>query len=74
MVLKWMFGLERDEGNGENGENYALRNLMICTAHPIFKSRRMKRAQHVARMTERRGAHEFLWGNMGKEIALKTQA
>jgi len=65
MVLKWMFGLERDEGNGENWENYAMRNLMICTAHPILKSRRMKWAQHVARMTERRGAHRVFVGKHG---------
>jgi len=32
-VLKRIFGPMRDEVTG-SGENYIMRNLMICTAHP----------------------------------------
>jgi hypothetical protein len=35
MVLRRKFGPKRDEVTG-NGENYIMRSLMICTAHPIF--------------------------------------
>jgi len=30
-----IIGPKRDEVKG-NGENYIMRSLMICTAHPIF--------------------------------------
>jgi len=32
-VLRRIFGCKRDEGSGEN---YKMRSLMICTAHPIL--------------------------------------
>ena len=34
-VLRRIFGPKRGEVTG-NGENYIMRSLMICTAHPIF--------------------------------------
>ena len=34
-VLRRIFGPKRD-GKQENGENYIMRNLMICTPHPIL--------------------------------------
>jgi len=34
-VLRRVFGPKRDEATG-NGENYIMRNLIICTAHPIL--------------------------------------
>ena len=34
-ALRRIFGLKRDEEKG-SGENYIMRILMICTAHPIF--------------------------------------
>jgi hypothetical protein len=34
-VLRRIFGPRRDEITG-CGENYIMRSLMICTAHPIF--------------------------------------
>jgi len=34
-VLKRIFGPKRDEVTG-SGENYIMRSLMICTAHPIL--------------------------------------
>jgi hypothetical protein len=34
-VLKRISGPKRDEVTG-NGENYIMRNLMICTPHPIL--------------------------------------
>ena len=39
---------------------------MICTPHPILciKSRRMRRAGHVARMGEERGVYRVLVGKL----------
>jgi len=34
-VLRRIFGPKRDEVRGGR-ENYIMRSLMICTAHPIF--------------------------------------
>jgi hypothetical protein len=34
-VLRRIFGPRRDEVQGSR-ENYTVRNLMICTAHPIL--------------------------------------
>jgi hypothetical protein len=34
-VLRRIFGAKRDEVTG-SGENYIMRNLMICNAHPIL--------------------------------------
>jgi len=34
-MLRRIFGPKRDEVIG-SGENYIMRSLMICTAHPIF--------------------------------------
>ena len=34
-VLKRIFGSKKDEVT-RNGQNYKMRSLMICTAHPIF--------------------------------------
>ena len=34
-VLRRIFGSKRD-GVQESGENYIMRSLMICTAHPIL--------------------------------------
>jgi len=34
-VLRRIFGPNRDEVKG-NGENYIMRSLMICTAHPVL--------------------------------------
>jgi len=34
-VLKRIFGPKRDEGQ-VSGENYIMRSLIICTAHPIL--------------------------------------
>jgi len=34
-VLRGIFGPKRDEVTG-NGENYIMKNLMICIPHPIF--------------------------------------
>jgi len=34
-MLRRIFGPKRDEVTG-NGENYVMRSLMLCTAHPIF--------------------------------------
>jgi hypothetical protein len=37
-VLRRIFGLKRDEVRG-SGENYIMRSLMFCTAHPILFGR-----------------------------------
>jgi hypothetical protein len=34
-VLRGVFGFKRDEVK-RSGENYIMRSLMICTAHPIL--------------------------------------
>jgi hypothetical protein len=34
-VLRRIFGPKRDEVKG-NGENYIMRSLMICIAHPVL--------------------------------------
>ena len=34
-VLRKIFGPKRDEVTG-NGENYIMRSLTICTAHPVL--------------------------------------
>jgi hypothetical protein len=34
-VLRRIFGSKRDEVPG-SGENYIMRNLMICTLHPLL--------------------------------------
>jgi hypothetical protein len=34
-LLRRIFGLKRNEVTG-SGENYTIRSLMICTAHPIL--------------------------------------
>jgi hypothetical protein len=36
-MLRIIFGPKRDEVKG-NGENFIVRNLMICTAHPLLCS------------------------------------
>jgi len=42
-----------------------MRSLMNCTAHPrVIKSRRMRWAEHVARMEERRRCTGFWWVNL----------
>jgi hypothetical protein len=51
-----------------SGENYIMRNLMICTPHPILisviKSRRMRWVVYVARMG-RIAVYTGLWlGNL----------
>jgi hypothetical protein len=63
----------------ENGENYIMRGLVICTPHRnvagVIKSRRMRCGGHVARMGENRGVYRVLVGKkLWKETTLKTQA
>jgi hypothetical protein len=67
-VLRRVFGPKRGEGTGEwrrlhNKELYALYsspNIVL-----VIKSRRLRRAGHVARMGERRGAYRALVGKPG---------
>ena len=35
-VLRRIFGPKRDKWEGGSGWDYIMRNLMICTAHPIL--------------------------------------
>jgi hypothetical protein len=60
-VLRRIFGLKRDEVTGEwrrlhNEELYAL------YSSPNINSRRLRWAEHIARMGERRGAYRALVG------------
>jgi len=65
MVLRRVFGPKRDEVTGEwrklhneeLGDLYSLPNIVR-----VVKSRRMRRAGHVARMWEGRGVHRVLVG------------
>ena len=54
-----IFGPKRDEVTG-NGENYIMRSLIICTAHPILFG---WWAGRVGRVGERRGVYRVLVGN-----------
>ena len=74
-VLRRIFGSKWDEVIGEwrklpYGE---LNDLYSPNIIRVIKSRRIRRAGHVARMGEMRGVHRVLMGNMRKESILKTQ-
>jgi hypothetical protein len=64
-VLRSVFGLKRDEVTGEwrklhnegLSDLYSLLNILR-----VVKSRRIRRAGHVARMGEGRGVHRVLVG------------
>jgi len=64
-VMRRIFWPKRDEVT-DSGENYIVRNLMICSPQPIFfrviKSRRMRWVGYVARMGERREVYMVLVG------------
>ena len=77
-VLSGILGSKRDEVTGEwrklNNEElrdlYCLRNVVR-----VIKSRRMRWAEHVARMGERRGVDSILVGRpKGKDTTWETQA
>jgi hypothetical protein len=64
-VLRRIFGPKRDEVTGEwrrlhNKELYALHSSPNIIR--VIKSRRLRWAEHVARMGERRGAYRALVG------------
>jgi hypothetical protein len=64
MVLRKIFGPKRDEVTGEsrrihNTELYALYSLHKIR---VNKSRRLKWAEHIARMGDRRGVYRVLLG------------
>jgi len=66
IVLRRIFGPRRDEVKGEcrrlhneeRNDLYSSPNIVR-----VIKSRRMRRAGHVARMGEERGCIESWWGN-----------
>jgi hypothetical protein len=64
-VLRGIFGAKRDEVTGEWRKLHTEElNDLYCspTIVRVIKSRRMRRAGHVARMGEGRGVHRFLVG------------
>jgi hypothetical protein len=64
-VLRWIFGPKGDEATGEwrRLHNEELNDLYSSpNIIRIIKSRRMRRARHVARMGEKRGAYRILVG------------
>jgi hypothetical protein len=75
-VLKGIFGPKRDEVRGRwrklhNEELHDLYSLPSIIR--IIKSRRMRRAEHVARIGEKRNAYRSLVGKLeGKEATNKT--
>jgi len=65
MVLRRIFGPRRDEVTGEwrRSHNEELNDLYSSpNIVRVIKSRRMRRAGHVARMVEERGAYRVLAG------------
>jgi hypothetical protein len=62
-VLRRIFGPKRDEVTG-GWENCIMRSFVICTLVQvrIIKSRRMRLAEHVARLGEKRNAYRLLAG------------
>jgi hypothetical protein len=76
-VLRRIFGPKRDEVTGEwrklhNEELHDLYSLPSIIR--IIKSRRMRRAGHVARMGEKKNAYRLLVGKTrGKETTRKTK-
>jgi hypothetical protein len=74
--LRRIFGPKRDEVMGEWRK---LQNEELCDLYSspsiirIIKSRRMRLADHVARM-ERRGTHiDYWWKARGKETTRRTK-
>jgi hypothetical protein len=76
-ILRKLFGLERNKVNRERKrlykykkDNYDLYSSpnVIC----ITKSRRIRRAEHIADMGNRRGANGFWWKNLGDKDHLET--
>jgi hypothetical protein len=72
-VLRRIFGPKRDEVTGEwrrlhNKELYALYSSLNIIR--VIKSRRLRWAEHVARMGERRGAYRYLVGKPEGRIPL----
>jgi len=66
MVLRRIFGLRKDEVTGEwrRLHNEELNDL-YCSPNivRVIKSRRMRWAEHVARVGEKRGCIGSWWGN-----------
>jgi hypothetical protein len=69
-VLKRIFGTKRDEVTREWRKlyNVELNDLYISpNISPVIKSKRIRWAGHVARMSEKRGVYRFLvWKPEGK--------
>ena len=66
-VLRRIFGLERDEVTGEWRKLHNEELNDLCSSPNIFrviKSRRMRWAEHVARMGRGKVHTEFWWGNL----------
>jgi hypothetical protein len=63
-VLRRIFGLKGDEATGEwrRLHNEELNDLYSSTNIGVSKSKRMKRAGHVARMGEKRDTYSILVG------------
>ena len=78
MILRTIFGLKRDEVIGEwrKLHNEDLNDLYSSpNIIRVIKLRRMRRAEHVARMGQRKGAYRVLMEeNSGKEVTWKNQA
>ena len=77
-MLRGIFGPRGDEVTGEwrklhNEELNGLYSLPSIVR--VIKSRRMRWAEHVARMGERRGVYSILVGRpKGKDTTWETQA
>jgi hypothetical protein len=63
-VLGRIFGPKRDEVK-RSGENYIMRNLMICTPHPLLfgcSNREERNGRGMQHVGERRGVYRILVG------------
>jgi hypothetical protein len=71
-VLRRIFGSKRDDVTGEWRKLHSEElNELYCSPHifRVIKSRRMRWAEHVARMGEGRGAYRVLVGKPeGKKL------
>jgi len=72
-VLRRIYRPKRVEVTREWGKNCIMRSLMICTPYPILlvvKSRKMRWAERVACMGERRGVYSVLVGKPEGKVPL----